>query len=88
MEEEIDLEMFSFQQFSEIQKLCDLDLGSGQGHINIHNYRHAQPRECRIMHYWNMAIWVSWNTDIPLSSNSHDSFPKRKIENRLRKAVD
>jgi len=37
--EEIDLEMCSYGQLSEVQMLCDLDLdlgiGSGQSHINI-----------------------------------------------------
>jgi len=35
--EEIDLEMCSYGQLSEVQMLRDLDLGSGQGHINIYN---------------------------------------------------
>ena len=30
----------------------------------------------------NMAIWISWNIDIPRSLNSRDSFPRRKFENR------
>jgi len=33
----IDLEMCSYGQLSEVQMLRDLDLGSGQGHINIHS---------------------------------------------------
>ena len=33
--EEIDLEMCSYGQLSEVQMVRDLDLGSGQGHINI-----------------------------------------------------
>ena len=37
MEEEIDLEMCSYGQLSEVQKVRDLDLGSDQGHINIHS---------------------------------------------------
>ena len=39
MADEIDLEKFNFCQFSELQKPhdLDLDLGSGQGHINMHN---------------------------------------------------
>ena len=38
MAEEIDLEMCSYGQLSELQMLRDLDLdrGLGQGHINIH----------------------------------------------------
>jgi len=37
--EEIDLEMYSYGQLSEVQMVCDLDLdlGSGQGHVNIHS---------------------------------------------------
>jgi len=37
--EEIDLEMCSYGQLSEVEMLreLDLDLGSGQGHINIHS---------------------------------------------------
>jgi len=36
--EEIDLEMCSYGQLSEVQMVhdLDLDLGSGQGHINVH----------------------------------------------------
>ena len=38
MAEEIDLEMCSCGQLSEVQMLrdLDLDLGSGQGHVNVH----------------------------------------------------
>jgi len=35
--EEIDLEMCIYEQLSEIQMVLDLDLGSGQGHINVHS---------------------------------------------------
>ena len=37
--EEIDLEMCSYEQLSEVQMVCDLDLDreSGQGHVNIHS---------------------------------------------------
>jgi len=35
--EEIDLEMCSYGQSSEVQMVRDLDHGSGQGHINIHS---------------------------------------------------
>jgi len=37
--EEIDLEMCSYRQLSEVQMLRDVDLdhGPGQGHINIHS---------------------------------------------------
>jgi len=29
-----------------------------------------------------MGIWISWNIDISRNLNSHDSFPRRKFENR------
>ena len=35
--EEIDVEVCSYGQLSEVQMLRDLDLGSGQGHINVHS---------------------------------------------------
>ena len=37
--EETGLEMFSYEQLSEVQMLrdLDLDLASGQGHVNIHS---------------------------------------------------
>jgi len=34
---EIDLEKCNFRKFSELQKLSDLYLGSGQGHISMCN---------------------------------------------------
>ena len=39
MAEEIDLEMCSYGQLSEVQMVCDLDLdlGSGQGQVHIHS---------------------------------------------------
>jgi len=37
MAEEIDREKCNFWQFSEVQKPHDLDFGSGQGHISMHN---------------------------------------------------
>jgi len=35
--EQIDLELCSYGQLSEVQMVCDLDLESGQGHVNIHS---------------------------------------------------
>jgi len=35
--EEIYVEMYIYGQLSEVQMVHDLDLGSGQGHINIHS---------------------------------------------------
>ena len=43
---------------------------------------HAQPRDCSITHYRNMAIWISSNIDIGRSLNSRDSFPRGKFKNR------
>jgi len=37
MAEEIDLEMCSYGQLSEVLMARDFDLGWGQGHINIHS---------------------------------------------------
>ena len=60
MAEEIYLEMYIYGQLSEVQMVRDLDLGSGQGHVNIHStrraYLRAQPRDCSITQYQNMAI--------------------------------
>ena len=52
MAEEIDLEMCSYGQLSEVQMLRDLDLdpGSGQGHVNIHS-------TCRTTCMLNHEIW-------------------------------
>ena len=35
--EEIDLEVCSYGQLSEVQMLRDIDLESGQGHVNVHS---------------------------------------------------
>ena len=39
MAEEIDLEMCSYGQLSEVEVVCDLDLdlGSDQGHVKVHS---------------------------------------------------
>jgi len=37
MAEERDVELSSYGQLSDVQMLRDLDLGSGQGHVNIHS---------------------------------------------------
>ena len=59
MAEEIDLEMCSYGQFSEVQMLrdFDLDFGSGQGHINIRN-------ACRAISTPNRVTVASRTTDI------------------------
>ena len=45
-------------------------------------YQHAKTSECSVTQYRNMAIWISWNIDIPGSLNFCDSFPTRTFENR------
>jgi len=54
---EIDLEMCSYGQLSEVQMLRDLDLGSGQGHINIHS-------TCRTTSLPNHVTVASGSTEI------------------------
>ena len=76
----------------------DLDLGLGQGHINIHSTCRtismpiAQPCDCSTTQYTNTVIWMSWNIDIRRSLNCRDSFPRRKFKGKskigLRQAVD
>jgi len=55
----------------------DLDLGSGQCYISIHN---ARPRDCSLKQYGYMALWSSCNIGIPQSLKSHDSFLRRKFK--------
>jgi len=57
MDEEIDLEMCSYGQLSEVQMLRDPDLGSGQGHVNIHS-------TCRTTCMLNHVTVVSRTTEI------------------------
>ena len=59
MAEEINLEMCSYGQLSEAQMLRDLDfdLGSGQGHVNIHG-------TCRTTCMLNHVTVVSRTTEI------------------------
>ena len=59
MAEKIDLEMCSYGQLSEVQMLrdLDLDLGSGQGHVNIHSM-------CRTTCVRNHVTVVSGTTEI------------------------
>jgi len=51
-------------------------------YVYMQDYQRAQPYDCSITQYWNMAIWISWNIDITWSLNSRDSFPRRKLNNR------
>ena len=82
MAEEIDLEMCSYGQLSEVQMLrdLDLDLGSGQGHVSIHSMCR---NTCMLNHVTvasrNMAIS---NFDIGRSLNSCDSFPRWKFNQK------
>ena len=55
--EEIDVEMCSYGQLSEVQMLRDLDLGSGQGHINIRS-------TCRTTSTPNHVTVASRSTEI------------------------
>ena len=59
MAEEIDLEMCSYGQLSEVQMVCDLDLdlGSGQGHVSIHSM-------CRTTCMLNYVTVASRTTEI------------------------
>jgi len=57
MAEEIDLEICSYGQLSEVQMVCDLDLGSGQGHVSIHSM-------CRTTCMLNYVTVVSRTTEI------------------------
>jgi len=57
--EEIDMEMCSYGQLLEVQMVrdLDLDLGSGQGHINIHS-------TCRATSLPNRVTVASHATEI------------------------
>ena len=57
--EEIDVEMCSYVQLSEVQMRCDLDLNLelGQGHINIHS-------ACRTSSVPNYVTEASRTTEI------------------------
>jgi len=57
--EEIYVEMYIYVQLSEVQMVreLDLDLGSGQGHVNIHS-------TCRTTCLFNHVTVVSRTTEI------------------------
>jgi len=55
--EEINLEMCSYEQLSEVQMLRDLDLGSSQGHVNIYSI-------CRTTRKPNRVTVASRTTEI------------------------
>jgi len=48
----------------------------------VEHYPHAQPCDCSVKQYQNVAIWISWNMDTGWSLNSRDSFPRRKFKNQ------
>ena len=84
--EELDLEMCSYGQLSEVQMLCDLDLGSGQGHVNIYS-------TCRTTCTLNHVTVTSCTTEIwPIEFRQISildevwtlviSFPRWKFKNR------
>jgi len=88
MAQQIDLEWCNFRNPRKSLKVTDLDLdlGSGQGHISMHNtykttMQHDRPCDRSLKQYGNMAIWNSCNIDIPRSLNSRDCFLTRKLEN-------
>jgi len=55
--EEIDLEMCSYGQLSEVQMLRDIDHGSGQGHVNTYS-------TCGTISVPNHVTVVSRSTEI------------------------
>ena len=87
----IDLEMCSYGQLSEVQMLRDLDLGSGQGHINIHSTcrttsvpKHVTVASC-ITEIWPFECREIWT--FGKSLNSRDSFPRTKFKNWAQTSV-
>jgi len=48
----------------------------------VEHYQHAQPCDCSVTQYRNVAIWILWNMDTGRSLNSRDSFPRRKFKNQ------
>jgi len=81
--EEIDLEMCSYGQLSEVQML--LDLGSGQGHISMHNtcsttsmpnHVTASSHSTKISPFQCREISTFREVSTPMS------FPRRKFKNR------
>ena len=88
---EIDLEMCSHGQFSEIQMFHDLDLGWDQGHINIHSMcrtnsmpNHMTIASC-ITEIWPFECREIWT--FGKSLNSRDSFPRTKFKNWAQTSV-
>ena len=81
--------MCSYGQLLEVEMVCDLDLdlGSGQGHVNIHstcrttckpNHITVASRSTEIWPFEFRQILIN----IGRSLNSRDSFPRRKVKNR------
>ena len=72
MAEEIDLEMCSYGQLSEVQMVrdLDLDLGSGQGHINIHSTCRTTSRPNHVtVALHSTEIWPVSYTHLTLPTN-------------------
>jgi len=92
MAEEIDLEMCSDGQLSEVQHApwCWpwpwIGPRSHQHRYPCNTYRKdyqiTQVCACSVKHYRNMAIWILWNMDIRRRLNCRDSFRRRKFKNR------
>jgi len=87
MAEETDLEKCNFWQFSKLQKprVFDLDFGSGQGHISIHNTCRTTSIHKRVaLSSSNAEIWPF---EIHVMSTfrevwTRDSFLRSKLENQ------
>jgi len=47
----------------------------------LQDYHHAQPSDCSVTRYRNIAILIAWNIDIRGILNCRDSFHRRKFEN-------
>jgi len=86
--EETDLEMCSYGQLRKFK--CSVTLTLDRVKVtSTYTVRvglPAQPCDCSITQYQNMAIWILWNMDIWRSLNSRDSFPRRKFKNRAQKS--
>ena len=79
--------MCSYGQLSEIQMLRDLDLGSGQGHINIYSMCTTSSMPVLQQHHalpkYSHLNFVKYRHR---SLNSHDSFSRRKFKNQAPKS--
>jgi len=81
--EEIDLEMCSYGQLSELHMLRDL--GSDQGHINVHSTSSTISTPNHVTVAWRSTeMWPFEFREIwtRRSLNSCDSFPRRKFNQK------